>query len=232
MCIIRRNSVSINRIFKKQLPSGTALSNGVKENIKTNLKMDGTKMSRVKRILIVASAALLLLAGCSEEQKINAVERICVPAADKAVAMKLAEDVLGQMHFGIAKSDVEQGYIRTRPLQGAQFFEFWRNDNVGAFNSSEANLHSIRRIVELDFSRQSGQLCVNCSVKTQRLSIPEHQISGGSRANRIFSSSGSSTLKFGIYPEQKKAMSWIDLGTDPRFETHILARLEKRLAKL
>jgi hypothetical protein len=146
--------------------------------------------------------------------------------------VQAAEDVLGEMHFVIDKADANQGFVRTRPLPGAQFFEFWRKDNVGTLNFAEANLQSIRRTIEMKMSRQGGQLCINCNVKVQRLNLPEREnIAGSARAYEMFSSSGPTIQKFRFSHEQKKQMRWIDLGGDPKLATEILNRLEKRMGK-
>jgi len=106
-------------------------------------------------VLCLLLSVLCVFSGCAKQQQYEPVERIYVPDIDKAEAMQIAEDVLVKMHFTIEKADYESGIIRTRPLPGAQFFEFWRSDNVGAFNTAEANLHSIRRIVELHISQKT-----------------------------------------------------------------------------
>ena len=184
-------------------------------------------MNKVKQALFLSCITLTLLAGCAEQQQYEVVERICVPNSDKSAAMQIAEDVLGEMHFTIEKSDAEPGLIRTRPLAGAQFFEFWRNDNVGAFNWSEANLHSIRRTVELDISERAGQVCIGCDVKVQRLSLPERQVSRG-RAYEMFSESNASIQQLKLHSEQQEDMAWVNLGNDSRLGTEILKRIEKR----
>jgi len=171
----------------------------------------------------------LLLAGCAKQQQLQTVEQICLPTAAKADAMQAAEIVLGKMHFTIEKADAEQGLIRTRPLPGAQFFEFWRSDNVGDLNSAEANMHSIRRIAELNISRQNGQLCIACNVNVQRLSIPEQQISSSARAYRMFSQSSPAVQTLILHPRQKKGMAWVNLGSDTMLATEILKRIEKHL---
>ena len=179
---------------------------------------------RVSRIIILylACASLCLLAGCAQQQQFKAVEQICVPDTEKAEAMQIAEDVLGQMHFTIAKADPERGYIRTRPLSGAQFFELWRSDNVGALAWAEANLHSIRRIVELDVRGQDEQLCIGCDVKVQRLNLPERQITGSAPQRFL------AKARVG---GQKRGMCWVDLGPDRKLETKILKRIEKRMKR-
>jgi len=124
-------------------------------------------MNEVKRLLLIGSS-LLLLVGCAQQRQFKAVDQICVSNVQKQQAMQVAEDVLRGIHFTISKADAEQGIIRTRPLPGAQFFEFWRSDNVGTENSVEANLHSLRRAAELNLTQQDGRLCIGCDVKVQR----------------------------------------------------------------
>ncbi len=102
-------------------------------------------MNRVRTLSFAACVVVWILGGCAKQQ-VKTVEQICVGDLDKARAMRMAEDVLGEMQFGIEKSDVEQGLIRSKPLTGAQFFEFWRKDTIGAFNWAESNLHSIQCI--------------------------------------------------------------------------------------
>lgn len=184
-------------------------------------------MSKVKSLSFIAYTALLLITGCAQTRQFKAVEQICVPNLEKQQAMKAAEEVLDRMHFSIEKADAEQGLIRTRPLAGAQFFEFWRSDNVGGFNSAEANLHSIRRTIELNINRQDGQLCIGCNVKTQRLHLPEQPVTSAGQAYKLFSESAMQELK--LDPEQQEAMAWVDLGRDSQLETEILKRIERQI---
>ena len=171
----------------------------------------------------------LILMGCAQPQHQEVIEQICLSDMDKQKAMQAAEDVLGRINFTIEKSDAEQGIIRTKPLSAAQSFEFWRSDNVGSFNTTEANLHSIRRTAELGISRQGGQLCISCNVKVQRLSLPERDITSSGRAYEMFSRSEPSIQILQLHPEQKKDMAWIDLDSDRQLATEILKRISSIL---
>ncbi len=204
-------------------------------------------MNTVKSSLFLACAAVCLLAGCAspvarrsslvarvtshEPRVTNFVERVCVANLEKRRVMQIAEEVLSEMYFTIAKADVESGIIRTRPLPGAQVFEFWRSDSIGAFNRAEANLHSIRRIVELDISRQGQNLCIGCNVKTQRLNLPEREVASSSQAYGMFSASSPSMQGFKLNSEQKRGMAWVDLGRDGWLEAEILKRIEKHVKR-
>jgi len=146
--------------------------------------------------------------------------------------MEVAEDVLAKMYFTIEKADVQSGLIRTRPLPGAQFFEFWRSDNVGADNTLAANLHTIRRTVTLDISQQDEELRIGCEVQAQKLSLPERQVSSSARVYGMFSLSSPSLQRLKLNPEQKKQMAWTDLGRDTRLEAEILKRIETGIVRL
>ncbi|MHC4173025.1 MAG: hypothetical protein ACYTBX_07285 [Planctomycetota bacterium] len=186
-------------------------------------------MSKVEPLVLAVFAALSLLAGCAETQRYEAAEQICAENIDKLEAMQIAEDVLAKMHFTIEKADAESGLVRTRPLPGAQFFEFWRSDNVGAFNYAEANLHSTRRVVELDISQKDGTVCIGCDAKVYKLSLPEHHVSSSARAYEMFSESSSLLQVIRLNPEQEAAMAWVNLGSDRQLETEILKRISSML---
>jgi hypothetical protein len=172
-------------------------------------------------------AYALILTGCAQTQPQQVLEQICLPDTQKQQAMQIGEDVLGLMHFTVSKADVEQGSIRTKPLPGAQSFEFWRSDNVGSFNSTEANLHSIRRIVELDINPQAGRLCIGCDVKVQRLSMPERDVTTTARVYEIFSPSTPAMQRLKLHSKQREGMAWIELGSDKQLATDILKRIEE-----
>ena len=176
---------------------------------------------------LFACSLLFWLAGCAENKYTKTIEQLCPPAATRADAMTAAEQALAGMHFSIEKLDVDAGYIRTAPLSGAQSFELWRSDSVGSFNQTEADLHSIRRAVEINISEQAGQLCINCKATTQRLSLPQ-STAGQSRS--IMSPDQRSVQTFKLGHEQKSNLTWTDLGRDNQLETEILKRIEKQLA--
>jgi hypothetical protein len=171
---------------------------------------------------------VLFLTGCEQQHEV-VTEQIFLPDIGNDEVMEIAEDVLAEMHFTIEKADVESGFIKTRPLSGAQFFEFWRSDNVGVENSLQANLHTIRRTVELDLSPRGEQLCIACNVQVQRLSLPERDVSSSARAYEMFSTSSSSLQTLTLGPEQKKNIAWVDLDKDMQLATEILKRIEKRI---
>lgn len=180
-------------------------------------------------ITILTALAAITLIGCTETPNVGAVEKICSPLPDVQTAMNTAEDVLAKMNFNIAKADVKHGYILTHPLTGAQSFEFWRKDNVGSFNSAEANLHTIRRTIEMNITQQDGQTCVDCVAIAERMSLPERYAGNTSHAAALFTKSGDSTQKLMLNSDQEKGLAWINLGRDTELENEILSRLKAKL---
>ena len=160
-------------------------------------------------------AYVFTLAGCTQQQKFEPIEKVHVPDIDKAGAFAAAEDVLADMHFTIEKADYKSGIIRTKPLSGAQFFEFWRSDNVGSFNTTEANLQSIRRTVELQINKYGSGFSFECVVQVQRLELPAtYQVGYHQNPGQLTQTPGA---------------TWTDLGKDVRLATKILKRIISKL---
>ena len=198
-------------------------------------------MEKTFRLITYAIVSFtVLLTGCGrfdyahhrQKQRSEPVGQICLSGVHKQEAMRAAEECLSKMHFAIDKADSEQGYIRTRPLTGAQWFEFWRSDNVGSFNNAEANIQDIRRTVELNFGPTEDKLCINCVVTVQRLSLPERKITSSARAYSMFTKSSGGVQQLKLSDAQKKAAAWLDLGQDETLGTEILKRLENQITEV
>ena len=189
-----------------------------------------------KYILIMCA---IMAAGCSSQTSIPSTvklsdENLYVEqdkGAKKARLMKVAEDVLAEMHFTIEKADTKNGLIRTKPLPGAQFFEFWRSDNVGIDDALAANIHTIRRIVTIGVNQQGPQMHLVCQVHAQRLSLPERPVNSSARVYRMFSQSSPLLQRLILNPEQARQMTWIDLGRDSRLEAKITRRIGNRIQR-
>lgn len=185
---------------------------------------------KMKNISLLALIGWLLfvLTGCQLEPQQQVVKPVCVTGMNKQAALAAAEDVLAKMHFVIEKSDAQAGYIRTRPLTGAQTFEFWRKDNVGRFNWLQSNLHTIRRTVEIMVSENQGRLCIEPVVSVERMSLPERDAYSPSQASAMFTQSKGSMQQLRLYPDQRAQMEWIDLGRDSQLEEKITTKLKTK----
>jgi len=181
-------------------------------------------------VLLCSYALVLFLSGCGNKYA-KAVDRLCPANTTRQSAMTASENALEDMHFTIEKFDAEAGLIKTAPMQGAQSFEFWRSDSVGSFNQAEADLQSIRRIIEINVTEQDGKICINCKATTQRLSMPQG-ISAEEQDYGSLVKSRRSVQQLGPTSKQKANICWINLGRDNQLETEIIKRIEKKIASI
>ncbi|OHB67789.1 MAG: hypothetical protein A2Y76_14495 [Planctomycetes bacterium RBG_13_60_9] len=203
-----------------------------------------------KAILCVLLIAASFSAGCGSPNASSApVQMIRAEGVTTAQVMQAADEVLTGMHFSIEKLDVDQGVIRTRPLRGAQFFEFWRSDNASTFACEEANLQAIRRSVELQVRREpvdrrreaggadglqpaASSLRVQCDVSVQRLSLPGNEVASVSQAYQIHTRSTPIQQRLQVNARQRQTMAWVDMGRDPDLAARILQRIERRIERM
>ncbi len=149
----------------------------------------------------------------------------------KTKTLHLARNVLLDYHFRIMKEDASAGTLRTYPLSGAQFFEFWRKDTRGSFSTLESNLHSVQRIVEITLREQAPGTAFSCVVRAERLSVPGHGIESDSQAYRMLSDSSRSLQKLKLTPYQQRNMEWIDLGLDRGLSERIAAEIVRKAGR-
>jgi hypothetical protein len=184
----------------------------------------------MKKLCLLFLAACFVQ-GCAPKYQTEP-EPKCLSGVDLQTVMKASELTLVRMNFVIDKSDANLAIMTTKPLSGAQFFEFWRKDNVGGYNTALANTSSIQRTVDLGFTGKQGEICIVCKVKIERLSIPEKDLDSAGRAYHMFSRSEETRQSLTLNDTQLKKMDWVDLGRDYSLETVILQRIDKQIAKL
>jgi len=200
----------------------------------TKGKAEGVENRNFFSVFCFLSSVLCLFSGCADSLREPALSNTSYDIK-KVEAMEITKDVLAQMHFQVEKFDPEAGYIKTRPLEGAQFFEFWRSDNIGTQNWLLGNLHSVRRTLEIRFSENPAtpqvfpETSIDCVVHIQRLSMPEQEVTSSARAYAMFSRSSPALQTLRLNPEQQKDMAWIDLGRDKELEIEIIERISSIL---
>ncbi len=176
-------------------------------------------------VLVLAG---VFLQGCKSGEPAAGPRQACSQARPHA-AMEAAKTALVDMGFQIEKFDPDAGFIKTKPLSGAQFFELWRGDNAGGFGAAEANLHSIMRTIEMTFKQTDGQLCVVCEARVMRLSLPERNVTGTAGAYAMFTKSSSKLMTVRLSPEQQEQMAWVDMGLDAGLAQKVLDTMDLRL---
>ncbi len=184
-------------------------------------------MNRWIFVTISCFYALLFL-GCTEKTgPLPPTGQQCLERGGVETAMQEAEDMLFRMNFVIEKFDPDSGVILTRWLYGAQFFQFWRGDTVGKFNTAESNMHSISRQVEMEFSSEGGQVCIDCRVNMRRFSVVDDNIRGMAWVDSLVT--GGDIDEQEIRLSEDKEYNWIDLGRDGNLERKLLDIMKKRL---
>jgi len=181
-------------------------------------------------LAVVAAVFVVSLTGCSRPEQVVSSDPVCLPQVDLDRAMKTARTVLEDMQFTIDKYDPDALYIRTRPLSGAQFFQFWRGDNASAYTSARANLQSLRRFVEIEAMPYPTRTCLECRVTVQKLSLPEDPVRGASRMGGTYTESSDTEQSLRIEPAQLEQMEWLDAGPDRELEQKILTKIRENVS--
>ena len=91
-------------------------------------------------------------------------------------------------------------------------------------------MHSIQRVVEMNFTPGDGQWCIACSAEMQRFSMPTEKLRARSRASHIFVEGGTSMMR--LHPSTEEDMAWIDLGRDGTLERNLLELIKQNLTKV
>ncbi|MDH7598875.1 MAG: hypothetical protein QHH07_04450 [Sedimentisphaerales bacterium] len=166
--------------------------------------------------------SLMLLGGCAGPG--TQPEPVVVSSVTPAQAFKTSLAVLAGMHFAIDKIDTDTGAIRTKPLAGGQFFEFWREDNCALIDHLRANLQTVSRTVWVTITPWSDGVKIDCLVRLQVLSIAREPVQTYSQAY--------ATAVEPISALPQPNTEWVELGEDPYLARRILERIGRRLAKI
>ncbi len=101
-----------------------------------------------------------------------------------------ATDTLDRYGFEIAYQDRRTGVIRTRPITGKHWFEFWRKDAASDFARKESTLQTIYRSAEVRIvpsDQEKDEFDVRVVAKAVRSSRPVIQVTSTSEAFDLFS---------------------------------------------
>jgi hypothetical protein len=185
-------------------------------------------MSKIQ--ICMAALCLSVVGGCGRPRQVVSSDPVCLNYSTEQM-MEAAKSALKEMHFNLEKDDPQSLYIRTRPLAGAQYFQFWRQDNADAYTAARSNLHSLRRIVEIEIYPGPDTTCMACRVQVQKLSIPEKPIAGMAGMAGTFTTGGSSRQSMAVDEKQLAQMEWLHEGPDRALEQKILNEIKRQLAK-
>src|SRR5262245_11916978 len=93
-------------------------------------------------------ATLILAAGCQAPHVGGPTETV-LRIADRDAFVDATLTVLRENDFRPQQVDRNEGLAIAGPSTSAQWFEFWRRDSRGVYQSFESSLHTMRRLVIL-----------------------------------------------------------------------------------
>jgi hypothetical protein len=151
--------------------------------------------------------------------------------------------VLRRYDFPPDRVDPARGLIVSDPATSGQWFEWWRVDSQGAYQTLESSLHTMRRIVTVNLepldtegdrpaeegagplaeTPGAGRYRLIVRVDKSRYSAPERQITTASGALAIYSERIPTTE--GLRGAESRGAHWVPLGRDPLLEAYLLERL-------
>ncbi len=140
-------------------------------------------------------------------------------------AMNNSQKVLSDMGFKLEKFDIANGYLRSKPLGGSQFWELWRGNNIGSYNEAMANVNSIVRVVEMNFKILDGRLYADCSAEVSKLSFTGEPVSGASDMREAFTEASGRLQELSL---AEGYVQWVSLGRDIRLEERVLEAIRDK----
>jgi hypothetical protein len=191
---------------------------------------------RAKQLLaITCFCSLTALCACQVPPAAPGPTSMTLQLSDYDTYVNDALTVLRRYDFDPRYVDRARGTILTEPATSAQWFEFWRVDARGPYQTAEANLHSMQRRVHLtiqpvndDPERReaptgSGEFDVTVEVEKYRYSAPERQVTTASGALNLYSARIPTTA--GVRGPRAGTVDWTPLGRDPLLEAFLLEKL-------
>ncbi len=200
-------------------------------------------LGRVLRVAL--GLTLLALAGCQAPPPPSGPTELTLHVPDYEAFVDSSLSTLRLYDFKPDRVDRVGGLIVTAPTTSGQWFEWWRVDSLGAYQTCEASLHTTRRIVTVNIvpaaadtgvapvpepvetspttAPTGGTYRVAVQVDKQRYSAPERQITTASGALAIYSER-TPTVE-GLRGPRSRRVEWVPLGRDGLLESFLLAKL-------
>jgi len=178
--------------------------------------------------LLMPAALLAAAAGCSRATEVRFPNPMPMSSVDVATGERAARAVLRDMRFDLVFPPGKPGLVETEPMTGSSWFEFWREDTIGSYQTAESSLHTIRRRVTVAVTPASTGSQVSVKVEKQRMSAPDSAPQHVSAAFNIYHAEDTDLLR-----QDEMAPTtyrWIDTGRDDALEQRILEHIQLRFA--
>ena len=104
---------------------------------------------RACRVLVLSSGALLAITGCQAPAAPTGPTEMVMQLASYQRFLDDSITLLRQNDFPPDFVDRTHGLIVTQPATTGQWFEIWRADSRGAYQTLESNLHTMRRVIRV-----------------------------------------------------------------------------------
>ncbi|TWT41262.1 hypothetical protein RAS1_39560 [Phycisphaerae bacterium RAS1] len=201
---------------------------------------------------LVASLLLALLAfpGCAApgEPVGDTFAMLQIPDLDAYIDN--AATYLRQSDFPPERIDRAAATIVSEPVTSGQWFEFWRIDSQGPYQTLESSLHTTRRRVTIELVRQgdgaasepairdprsepetsapaspppAGRYRVAVRVEKERYNAPQRQITTASGALGIYNDRV--PTREGLRGARSRGEQWVPQGRDGLLEAFLLEKL-------
>ena len=194
-------------------------------------------LSSTNAIITVVMAAvavmtmLVVVGGCRTSPPPATISsEPLVVQGDPDRLWQLGQAELKSRGFRLDRVDRRNGVIRTYPATSGQWFEFWRGDVVGARQSAQSNLQTVRRRVRLAMTPLADERCrLECTVVVEQLHAEGSVVSGTVRARDIFDGAAGRIPALTIRNSPGRSVEWGEIATDPALANDILHSIKNAL---
>ena len=177
---------------------------------------------------LLALAAMLLpaTAGCAT-RAMHLSNPLPLPGTSPETAEGLARRTLEGLQFELVYPEARPGHLETRPMVGASWFEFWRQDTIGSDQVLESSLHTIRRRAAVAVGPTEKGSEVAVTVVKERLSAPRQEPPPIGAGYSLYRSPSVPMDR----PDELAAgrETWIEEGRDVRLEQEVLSRIYRQV---
>ncbi len=171
-------------------------------------------------------ASLVFLSGCTAPH-VGGPTTATLRIGDRDTFVNRTLTMLRENDLPPRFVDRELGRIETRRTTGGQWFEIWRSDVIGGYQSLESTMHTIGRTATITMDPVEGaddlQVLVTVDVRKERYSAPERQVTTASGALGIYSETVPTYS--GNRGRAGRFETWVPLGRDPLLEQRLLENL-------
>lgn len=168
-------------------------------------------------------AAAVAVAGCATVSSGRFSNPMTFSDTDPTVIEHVARRTLLELRFDTEYPEASKGRLATDSLTGASWFEFWRLDTVGAMQSLESSIHTIRRRATVNISPKDGGAQLSVKVVKERKSAPGAGPRTIAESYNLYSPEDTDLMRQNeLAPTDYE---WVGLGRDELLEQSILERI-------